>query len=68
MNKQEFLIEARKRLRAKFDSNKQAAEALGMSAAHLCNILKDNVDKVPQSLLDIVGFRECETEYKKVKP
>jgi DNA-binding Xre family transcriptional regulator len=67
MNKEKFLIEARKLIRAKYDHNKDAAEKAGISAAHLCNVLNGKVEKVPQAVLDLVGFRECETEYKKVK-
>lgn len=68
MNKEEFLIEARKLLRARFPFNKAAAEEMGMSDAHLCNVLKGNVKSVPKKLLDTIGYElVTEEQYKKVK-
>jgi hypothetical protein len=64
MNKEQFLVFARKRLRASFSSYKDAAEYMGMKPSRLSLILSGKVDTIPKELLITVGCEIVEAQYR----
>lgn len=67
MNKEQFLIKLKNRLRVKFKSNREAAQEIGISESHLSNTLRGRGVSIPEPLLIYMKVICCDDNFKELK-